>query len=287
MQNIIDDCRQLDAKAVVMRLNEPADHLVRLIKQINDCGVNFHTWTNKTGSQQFTSLTGVDYKKLFKALPDKLLFIVNNETHDDTANLIREISEIQEYVAQSSLTKQEMFEKIRIWMERFQSLKTKGHGYGRITPYMHCLLYHVPEFVGKYGGIRNFTGQGVEKMNDEIKQIHQKRSNKIDQTVDELRTRKRMEFLIDERCERMKNDYVKRDDVYWNNSIKEKHSLKRRRIDFEITEANTKYEKETATLSCDMTEGEIKRKLKSLGVVTKLRNKEKLIHLLKSSLGQN
>ena len=61
-----------------------------------------------------------------------------------------------------------------------------------VYPYLHTLLYHVPYFFSKYGSLSQFTGQGVEKTNDIIKQIHQSKSNKLDATADALLTRKRL-----------------------------------------------------------------------------------------------
>ena len=47
------------------------------------------------------------------------------------------------------------------------SLRRKG--FDSVTPYMHCLVYHVPFFTKKYGRLLRFSGQGVEKINDDIK----------------------------------------------------------------------------------------------------------------------
>jgi hypothetical protein len=38
-----------------------------------------------------------------------------------------------------------------------------------VTPYMHCLVYHVLFFTKKYGKLLRFSGQGVEQINDDIK----------------------------------------------------------------------------------------------------------------------
>lgn len=62
--------------------------------------------------------------------------------------------------------------------------KREGYQPSNVTPYLHILLYHVPFFVSKYGSLSKFTGQGVEKTNDIIKQIHQSKSNKLDATAE-------------------------------------------------------------------------------------------------------
>ena len=65
----------------------------------------------------------------------------------------------------------------------FASLERKG--FDSVTPYMHCLLYHVPFFTKKYG-----------------KKIHHSKTNKWDATVDALQVRKRIEHLTSENCKR-------------------------------------------------------------------------------------
>ena len=87
-----------------------------------------------------------------------------------------------------------VFETIQSFMSHFLELgKKKREGYqpSNVTPYLHVLLYHVPFFVSKYGSLSKFTGQGAEKTNDIIKQIHQSKSNKLDATADALLARKK------------------------------------------------------------------------------------------------
>jgi hypothetical protein len=38
--------------------------------------------------------------------------------------------------------------------------KVDGCGKKQVTPYMHCLVYHVPNFMKKHGGVKKFAGQG-------------------------------------------------------------------------------------------------------------------------------
>ncbi len=52
--------------------------------------------------------------------------------------------------------------------------------------YMHVLVYHVPMFLLKHGSLKQFTGQGVEKNNDDAKRIFYQKSNKWDGARDVL-----------------------------------------------------------------------------------------------------
>ena len=145
---------------------------------------------------------------------------------------------------------------------------------------MHCLLYHVPAFVERFGGIGNYSGQGVEKMNDQIKLIHQRRSNKFDQTMDDLKIRKRMEYSLDASCERIKQKYSKVNTEWWGEIKRDKSASKKRRIEFGIKNAHTQFEKENEIPINEMTIPEIRSKLKSYGINTKVRKIDKLREML-------
>ncbi|KAL5517740.1 hypothetical protein EMCRGX_G003349 [Ephydatia muelleri] len=34
-----------------------------------------------------------------------------------------------------------------------------GYEKSHVTPYMHCMVYHVPECIRRYGNLRKFSGQ--------------------------------------------------------------------------------------------------------------------------------
>jgi hypothetical protein len=70
-------------------------------------------------------------------------------------------------------------------------------------------------------------------------------------------------------CERIKRDYNKKSERYWDDEIyQQKHNI------CESSETHT-----SQNISC-MSVAEIKLKLANLGVKTKLRNKDKLVDLL-------
>ncbi|KAL4231878.1 hypothetical protein ACF0H5_009454 [Mactra antiquata] len=171
-------------------------------------------------------------------------------------------------------------------MKTFQNLSKKGRlGYNRVTPYMHILLYHIPFMVQLYGPLRAYSGQAVEKLNDVLKSTHQKSSNKQNQTHDELITRKRVELLHLEYCSWEKRPYMKRSLNFWENGKQDNIQVKRTTIEKVVSEAHEKYIDECKSLKeiDEMTVGEIKEMLKNLGVVTRVRKKEKLIELIKTS----
>lgn len=176
-------------------------------------------------------------------------------------------------------------------MKSFQSLRYKGRlGYDKVTLYMHCFLYHIPSFVEKCGKLSAFNGQGVEKLNDSIKCMHQKSSSKQNQTYEEIVVRKRIEFLNDENCERQKNKYTKKNERYWDEVKSERSACKKRRI---LSEINNEHEKYLVSLKENekpleaMTDLELKETKKSLGLKTRVRNRQKLINIIQDHLVHN
>ena len=60
-----------------------------------------------------------------------------------------------EYTAES------LKEKTSAFLNRFKSLYVS-----KITPYIHTLIFHIPEVYEKYGNLNFFSAQGLEKLND-------------------------------------------------------------------------------------------------------------------------
>ena len=58
----------------------------------------------------------------------------------------------------------ELQHNVQEWIVLFKSIYQSKD----VTPYMHILLYHVPEVLQRYGTIAIFNQQGLEKLNDEL-----------------------------------------------------------------------------------------------------------------------
>ena len=114
------------------------------------------------------------------------------------------------------------------WVNDFLALGSLGRNdFDSVTSYMHCLVYHVPFFTKKYGKLLRFSGQGVEKINDDIKKNIHSKTNKWDATVDALQVRKRIEHLTSENCERAKRNYTKSTNEYWSDIIFRQRAAKK------------------------------------------------------------
>ncbi|CAB4007088.1 Hypothetical predicted protein [Paramuricea clavata] len=107
-----------------------------------------------------------------------------------------------------------------LFKQLFVSLGAKVEGCGKkqVTPYMHCLVYRVPNFMKKHGGVKKFTGQGVEKKND-VRKFHLTKSNKWDAPKDVLLVGKRLQVTSEQ--EQTTRTCHKRNVGYWSHDIKE------------------------------------------------------------------
>lgn len=81
------------------------------------------------------------------------------------------------------------------WVRSFTSVYHTRH----VTPYMHALAMHVPEFLRKYGSLTQFTQQGMEKLNDcttiaYARSTNHKGSEALKQLLEK---RNRVEYLED------------------------------------------------------------------------------------------
>ena len=120
-------------------------------------------------------------------------------------------------------TGNQIFENSKQWINLFCSLGGKRLGYekARVTPYMHCIPYHIPKFVTDHGSLKMFTGQGVEKNNDDAKKLYFQKSNKWDATRDVLQLEARPRQYTLRGQERERRKYSKRKTDYWETEISE------------------------------------------------------------------
>lgn len=215
-------------------------HLQHLVLTVKSCGVAFSVWekTNAdgkgTGVYDFTSLLGADKKKLLKSLPEKFEGVIQPKSGKDVKLLWEKFAIIYEIVPCIEPSKEMImgyFEKAQEWINLFLSLRDKAIGYTKanITPYMHAMVYHVPQFFESYKTIKSFTGQGVEKNNDVARTTVLRKSNKWNSTEDVLKHEYRLWELKEQ--ERPKRVYTKHNNDYWDFALTEQRQNKRRKSD--------------------------------------------------------
>ena len=134
---------------------------------------------------------------------------------DDFGSLYNKISDFNLTAAAAN----DLFDKAKTRIDLFCSLRGVRSGYTRprITPYMHLIVYHLPFLVQKHGCLKKFTGQGVEKSNDDAKRIFFQKSNKWDAAKDILCTESSQWDL--KQHEREKATSTKGKLEYWGHDI--------------------------------------------------------------------
>jgi len=234
MENLIKEVIERDGEADLnkKRGEEKGLYLKKLVKEINKTGITFNVWEKKnadgkgSGLYDWTSLLGSDKKKLMNKLPGQLESsnILFPETKQTVIEIWTTFCDLYNLITISDVDKttgNQIFEQGKEWINLFCSLGGKRQGYEktRVTPYMHCIPYHIPKFVSDHGSLKMFTGQGVEKNNDDAKKLYFQKSNKWDATQDVLQLEARQYALRGQ--EREKRKYTKRKADYWESEISE------------------------------------------------------------------
>lgn len=172
-------------------------------------------------------------KKLLKLLPEKLKQgdILFQDTKNTVIQLWKDFDSLYTLINTTSDSNDfhlQIFENTKAFINLFISLGGLRIGYEkkRVTPYMHALVYHVPIFIKNYKNFKHFTGQGIEKNNDDAKRIYFQKSNKWDAAKDILLLEHRQIEL--KHCEREKRKYDKKNTDYWEEGIIEKRKKRSR-----------------------------------------------------------
>ena len=173
---------------------------------------------DKTSGYDFTSLTGDQFKRLLRTLPEKLesSTCITQSCKEQVIALWGSFLEVYQKVSSDVLDQAEIetyFSLAQKWVAQFRALSRHLEGYDSITPYIHIMLYHVPRLLKQHGTLKSFSGQGLEKTNDDIKRIFHAKTNKHDAPAASLAVRRRK--LVLKHTARVKNPYTKRNKEFW------------------------------------------------------------------------
>ncbi len=284
--NLVSVMVERDTRAKVDK--QPQTYLTQYIQLVRDCGISYNVWqsTEKHSSNTVynrTSLTGDLKLKLMVNLPDKLQKsdLLYNDTKDKICDLLRDFVKVFSMVNHGqSEDADTIFLAAQAWVNKYEEI-AKHHFWSNPTHYMHCLVYHSPQYVRRYGSLKKFSGQGVEKLNDVTKFIFHHKTSRWDGPMETMAAMKRVENL--QGVQREVRPHTKRNKEYWEKEIFNKRAAKRRKIEAEV-EATKPSDEISIQDVDDMSCMEIRSKLKSLGITTRLRAHKKLAELLKSTL---
>ena len=225
-----------------------------------------------SGQYDYTTLTGNDKKKVLSKLPDSFQeFILDQEIANSIAELWRNFEKLFSMVAQGS-DAEVYFKEAVEWMKQYLELGGRAPGFERrsVTPYMHIMIYHVPQMIKEHGCLKKFSGQLVAKTNDKLRKAHLLKSSNYDSCYEAMTSVKRQQQL------RHLSREVR---VYTCTATSPVPRKKPKTIGVEIredTQAMLRRRSEIESYSS----AEIKARLQGLGVTTRIRNYRKLVELL-------
>ena len=304
-ENIISEVMERDSQADISKARgeKKGVYLDTLVNTIKGIGISFSIWEKKnadgkgSGSYDWTSLIGSDKKKLMELLPAQLeeKDILFPETKDTVIQLWSDFHDLYKTISDYNTNAEQYLDvsqRGKNFINLFCSLADKRIKYGkdRVTPYMHTLPYHVPLIIHRFSTMKQFTGQGVEKNNDDAKRIFFQKSNKWDAARDVLLLESRQLAL--QSNDREKRKYTKTKDDYWDEGIVETRK-KRQRSQVVSTETsggdpgpssatNDGYEEDLTKLNVKQLREKIKSKNIQVKGLAKLK-KWDLIKVIKNS----
>lgn len=183
-------------------------HMASWESYLNDTlKIPFHWFVCKDSRKlKWRDLTGPEKLKLFRNVNISQL-LPNHPKSGQVSELWGQFLSITDMLSSTGpqVSKEHVQEKSKSFLELFLKLYHTKH----VTPYMHALVWHVPEFIELYGKISPFTQQGLEKLNDKTTKDFFRSTNQhgLDSLKQIVFKRNRMEYLEDIGCQREKRSF--------------------------------------------------------------------------------
>ena len=106
------------------------------------------------GPEKLKLLSKIDIPELFPDLPEG----------DKVQQIWKDFLAVYNLLRSTTAESNKIKESSKKWLELFLKVyQTKN-----VTPYMHTLVFHVPEFIELHGSIAPYSQQGLEWLNDNI-----------------------------------------------------------------------------------------------------------------------
>ena len=183
-------------------------HMAGYEKFVKDLGISFEWKINKdTKKLEYRDLTGPEKLSLFQHINFHSLL---SDCHDADklqalwSNFMDIVGDLKlDYPTDDAISSIE--DKIKKWFKKFLDLYQAKD----VTPYMHALYAHVPEFLKLYQNLACYTQQGMEKYNDTVSKDYFRSSNHRGvSAIKQIFLKKhRMQLLEAAGAERVKESY--------------------------------------------------------------------------------
>ena len=183
-------------------------HMASYEEFIKSIGISFNFRINKESKKlEYRDLTGPEKLKVFQNINIPMLLPQCSQNKDIQViwtKFMDIIGDLKlDFTSDDSIL--ELQGAIKAWFELF----LKVYQAKDVTPYMHALHCHVPEFLSLYQNIAYYTQQGLEKYNDRAsKDFFRSTNHKGVDALKQLFLKKnRIQFLEAAGYERVKNAY--------------------------------------------------------------------------------
>ena len=178
---LIRELRRQDAvdKVTTFSGGFPRDkykHMAGYEKFLKDIGISFEWRVNRDSKKlEYRDLTGPEKIVLMQSINFQSLlpnFQATKELEILWGSFMEIIGDLKlEFTTEVAVIL--LKNKIKSWFEKFLFLFQAKD----VTPYMHALYAHVPEFLKLYENVAHFTQQGMEKYNDTASKDYFRSSN--------------------------------------------------------------------------------------------------------------
>ena len=130
-------------------------------------GVNMRCEEDKNGTYVWSDLNGCELEKLMKNI-DLSPLLADHPHHDNILSLWRLLPKLYTALrvptsSPSYLSPAEFHRTAKLFSRKLRVVYKDIN----ITPYIHCLVFHIPQFLEMYGTIYQFNCQLVEKKNQQ------------------------------------------------------------------------------------------------------------------------
>ncbi|KAJ8018208.1 hypothetical protein HOLleu_43930 [Holothuria leucospilota] len=198
VNQLIDEIRRRDniAKNTKELRREKAQNIVRFENFIQSLNIKWNFYVDKnTSSIKCRDFTGPEHLLIQKKIDFETL-IPGRPKLTEIKMLWMKFSEIMTYlksITVSNIMRASLAMKCKEWIQLYCGIYQAKD----VTPYMHILMFHVPEAIFLHGDINIFLQQGMEKMNDLVTSWYFRSSNhnKLDALEQILMKQNRIEYL--------------------------------------------------------------------------------------------
>lgn len=159
LTNLIRELRRQDGIERATLNRDKHNRLAQYEHFLNDaCKIRYTSketkqlqWRDLTGPEKIRLFKNINIPSLFPALPNAAIM----------QDIWMEFWRLFNTLGESDVNHTELKEDCKKWVKLFLRVYQTTN----VTPYIHSLVYHVPEFIEAYGNISKFTQQGLEKLN--------------------------------------------------------------------------------------------------------------------------